>query len=175
MVFVVLSGVVVMHSAVRHEAFNQCYISTGKMIVIFRSLESGKTIMMCMDVCTLSRILECYDIRLNKYKVDRFFSYTRVYFSSSTDDYNFSVSAHIYRVIDNMAERLYSGSSVFRILVKSRGSGQRFALTWRVNWVSDVMYHCSLHVQLSTHAYKLNNVNNHFVTADHATQCMMEI
>ena len=77
------------------------YISTDMMIVIFRCLESGKTIMMCMDIFNLSKILECYDIRLNKNKVDRFFAYTRVYFfSPSTGDYNFSVS-----VIDNMAER----------------------------------------------------------------------
>ena len=85
------------HSAVRHdqdEAFYQRYKSTA-MIVIFRSLESGKTVMMCMDVCTLSRILECYDVRLNKDEVDRFFAYTRVYFySPSTGDYNFSVSVH---------------------------------------------------------------------------------
>ena len=84
-------------SAAQHdqdEAFYQRYKSTHMMIVIFRSMESGKTVMMCMDVCTLSRILECYDVRLNKDEVDRFFTYNRVYFfSSSTGDYNFSVSS----------------------------------------------------------------------------------
>ena len=88
------------HSTVRHDqdeaaSFYLRYKSTGKMIVTFRSLISGQTIMMCMDVCTLSRILECYDVRLNTNEVDRLFAYTRVYFySPSTGDYNFSVSVH---------------------------------------------------------------------------------
>ena len=84
------------HPAAQHDrddAFYQRYISTDMMIVVFRCLESGKTVMMCMDVCALSRILEYYDVRLNTNEVDKFFTYNRVYFfSPSTRDYNFSVS-----------------------------------------------------------------------------------
>ena len=88
-----LSGRLAHHD--RDEAFYQRYISTDVMIVVFRCLDSGKTVMMCMDVCALSRILEYYDVRLNENKVDRFFGYTRVYFfSPSTGDYNFTVSVH---------------------------------------------------------------------------------
>ena len=72
------------HSAVQHdrdEAFCQRSASSHMFIVIFRSLESGKTVMMCMDVFALSEILEFYNVRLFPDGTDRFFSYTRVYFS----------------------------------------------------------------------------------------------
>ena len=86
------------HSAVQHdrdEAFCQRSASSDMFIVIFRSLESGKTVMMCMDVFALSEILEFYKVRLFPGETDRFFSYTRVYFfSASTGDYNLCVSVH---------------------------------------------------------------------------------
>ena len=73
----------------RDEAFYQRYKSTDKMIVIFRSLESGKILTMCMDAFDLSRILECYDIHVHVQ-----LAYTRVYFFSPSTGVNYSVSVH---------------------------------------------------------------------------------
>ena len=108
------------HSAVQHdrdEAFYQrlsgkkmvssliCGVAGRKMKVLFQSLDSGQTITLCVDVNILSRILECYGVRLDVGAVDKFFTYTRVYFFSH--DYNFNVSAlhprlvyrHIYLIV----------------------------------------------------------------------------
>ena len=80
-------------------------VAGRKMKVLFQSLDSGQTITLCVEVNILSKILECYDVRLDVDAVDKFFAYTRVYFFSH--DYNFNVSAlhpllvyrHIYYIV----------------------------------------------------------------------------
>ena len=69
-------------------------VADEKMKVLFQSLDSGQTITLCVDFNTLSRILECYDVRLDVGVVEKFFAYNRVFFfSPSTCDYDFNVSA----------------------------------------------------------------------------------
>ena len=67
--------------------------SARKMTVLFQSLDSGQTITLCVDFNILSRILECYGVRLDVGAVDKFFACNRAFFfSPPTCDYNFNVS-----------------------------------------------------------------------------------